>query len=310
MSTKKHRLMVWGFIILAVIYAAVVLLTPPDSRAISKYHLSTSSVKIISLSFIVPYVAIWFTALFGYLKFKTYAETIKKAKDGTAMSKVADGLLLLALYMPISAIVNSAGLMISRSHPNFLPSATIISNYANLALALAAFYIIYRGSECFLPLLKKYNGKLPDENVMVWLFVVFSTIYAYFTLNNPARQFPTATTARAAYYLPDWLLFISIVIPSIVMWYLGFKAVLYIRAYSKNIPGATYRHALGYLSSGILVTLLSIISLRLLTSMTAWFDNQALKVILLILYLLLILIASGYVLIAKGAKKLQRIEEV
>ena len=77
-----------------------------------------------------------------------------------------------------------------------------------------------------------------------------------------------------------------------------------------NIPGILYKKALRNLADGVFVAISAIITLRIIVSMTAWFESRTLKIILLIIYLLLLVIAVGYVFIARGAKKLDTIEEV
>ncbi|HSX43684.1 MAG TPA: hypothetical protein VLE69_00065, partial [Candidatus Saccharimonadales bacterium] len=62
------------------------------------------------------------------------------------------------------------------------------------------------------------------------------------------------------------------------------------------------------LGLGVVVGFLMV--LRYLVALTTTLDNLALKYLLLVVYLLLIFIAIGYGLIASGAKRLKKIEEV
>lgn len=310
MKNSRYSGLFFLFLGLAIVYALVTLLTPPDARSLNRYGLSSGGAKFLSLTIVVPYIAIWFTAFYGYMKFKKYSEAIEKSKDGKAMSKIADGLLALALSMPIGAVVAALGTAWRSNNPDILPETVIVNNYTNLFLVLIAFYLIYNGAK---NLPGVYDTKISvskNNYFLLGIFAVFSLSYAYLALSDPASQYATADTLRASYYLPDWLLLLTVVIPYIVAWYLGFRSVLYMLDYLANVPGKIYRKSLQYLAVGIFFAVLSIITLRFLTSMTSWFSDQQLKIVLLVLYLLLIVIATGYVFIAKGAKKLQQIEEV
>jgi hypothetical protein len=307
---RKYAAIVWTFVGLAIVYAALVLWLPPDARALNKYNLSSHGAKVLSLSVVIPYVVIWFVALYGSLNFKRYADKIENNQDGKACSTLANGLLVLAFSMPISAVVNNINLYFSRKHASYLPAGTIINNYVNLVAVLMAFYIIYLGAKQLGFVLKKYSTEVPVAELLPLLFILASVAYSYLTLTNPARQHAAGSARQAAYYLPDWLLLVSIVVPYIFVLFFGLSAVWYMRLYSARVPGILYKRALRYVFSGIFVTVSSILTLRILASMTAWFETRTLKIILTVLYLLLIFIGVGYWLIAKGAKKLAKIEEV
>lgn len=311
MRDKKYIGVTGTFIGLAILYAALTVFLPPDANTLTKYNLSTPGAKILSLSVVIPYIIIWFTALYGSLKFKHYADTIVDNQDGKACTTIANGLLVLALSMPVSALVSNSNLYFSRKHPGYLPAATIINNYVNLILVLAAFYIIYRGAKQLAKVLKNYVAHASDlaSEALPLIFILGTVAYSYLTLTNPARQHPAGSAKQAAYYLPDWLLLVTIVIPYILVLFFGLSAVWYMRLYSARVPGILYKRALRYVLGGIFVAVLSVMTLRILVSMTAWFESQTLKLILAILYLLLIFIGIGYWLIAKGAKKLTKIEE-
>lgn len=310
MHSRKDWVNVGAFTGLAVLYAALGLITPTDSQTLNKYHLSVGNAKILSLTILLPYILIWFVALYGSMHFKSYARKISGTADGKACSILADGLLVLAYSMPVAAVVTSINQYITSKHSGYWPAATIINNYVNLAFVLGAFYIMYRGARRLGMLLKKYVTESRSSDALSLLFIVTSVAYSYLTLTNPARQHAAGSAMHAAYYLPDWLILTTIVIPYVIVLFLGLSAVWFMQQYSAHVPGVLYKKAMWFVTAGIFTTLLSIITLRILASMTAWFQSQELKSLLSILYLLLIFIGIGYWLIAKGARKLTKIEEV
>lgn len=134
--------------------------------------------------------------------------------------------------------------------------------------------------------------------------------YCYVTLTNPARQFPPSSGIKAAYYLPDWLLVTTIIIPYLFVWFYGMRAAAHLAFYRKNVSGVVYKQALGYLAVGLGTVIVSSMALRFLVSLTTLLNSLSLKILLILLYALIFVIASGYIFIAVGAKKLKRIEEV
>jgi len=298
------------FILLAISYVVLTLTLPPDAHTLTKYNLTPSQAKQLSLTVALPYVAIWFAALYGSLKFKVYTSAINRSSDGRGLASIANGLLTLAFSLPIVTIASNLATYESNKHPSTRPTMTILSNYLSLVILLGAFYLIFRGAKQLKKVLLTYRDNLPRAEVLPLLFIVLSVTTAYLTMHNPARQHPAGAAHVASYYLSDWWLLVTIVLPYIIVWYIGFTAVWYIRLYAQLVPGVLYRRALSYVANGIFIIVLSQMVLRLLTSLNGWLENRTLKFLLLLIYVLLIIIGSGYIVIVRGSKKLAKIEEV
>ncbi|HYF97203.1 MAG TPA: hypothetical protein VD947_04180 [Patescibacteria group bacterium] len=195
-----------------------------------------------------------------------------------------------------------------RTNPSWTAPLVITNNYINLALVLVGFALIYKGAYKLINL--KESRNISGWKYITLLPLVFiSALFTFLTLNNPVRQFPSADVPTAAYYLPDWLLIITIIIPYVLVFYLGFFSILYIYMYRKNVRGIIYKNALDYFAKGLLCIVLSIIVIRYLAALTTLFDNSTLKIILLIIYLLILLLLCGFILLVKSVKKLKAIEK-
>src|SRR5438067_2190707 len=133
---KTKRLVITLYIFLAIIYLALIFLIPPDGKALIKYQLSTTSIRILSLSFALPILAIWAVAFFGFIQYRNYALTIKDSKDGAHHKTITNGLFVLALSFPISSIISNLLTYLGRLHPRFIPTSVIINNYVNLVISL------------------------------------------------------------------------------------------------------------------------------------------------------------------------------
>ena len=297
------------FIALIAAYLLVIFIIPPDASVLTKYDLRPSQYVLIRLAVLTPLIAIWLIALYGFVTVYRYAGSIRKHKDGKAFVTLSSGLGVLAFGLPLQSLMSSLLNYASRTNPAATPATTIINNYLALAIVLIGFYIINKGAKALLT-----NTKTDEPNSIhyqAWQFglAVFSAIFVYLTLTNPARSVPIEGAAKAVYYLPDWLIVLTIIIPYIAVWYLGMQSAYYIRHYRNKVPGMLYKQALGFLANGIGAVILASMLLRLLTNMTAFFKSAELKILLAVVYLLLVAISIGYILIAKGANKLRKMEE-
>lgn len=297
------------FALLAVVYLGLVIFLPANATTLTRYNLSAAHARNLNLGVALPYIVIWFVAFFGYIKLKNYSQIIIKSVDGKALSRISDGLLVLAIGLPVSAILSRILGYIGRSQAHLLPTTTIASIYIDLLIGLLATTIIFIGAK---HLVDTVNNKIktePSYAVMISLALV-GTPFIYLTLTNPVRQFPSEELGRAAYYLPDALIVITVILPLLVAWYMGLTAVYYILAYRKYVKGVIYRSALGFLASGLVFIILARIAIRYLTSLNTVISQWSLNYLLIAVYILLVLIAIGFMLIAKGTKKLKMIEEV
>jgi hypothetical protein len=289
-------------------YVALFALTPL-SAGYERFNISAAAARAISLIVIIPYIAIWFTAFYGFIKVKQYANLIKNTKDGKGLSAIGDGLMVIAVYLPLSSMASLVRSYAVAQDSSLLNVTTIIYNYFALGLVLCGFFFISKGAKQLVSTIKKFTYTL-NHKVGALIFVMFSGVFAYATLTNPSRQFPSSSSAFAAYALPDWLITLTIVLPYIVVWFLGYLAAYQIDLYRRNVKGILYQQALALLSKGVAAIVGAIMLLRILTSLTGFFNKLGLQILLLIIYLLLIIISIGFILVALGAKKLKKIEEV
>ncbi len=308
MLITKYKKLTALFILFSGIYLALSLLLPADKAALDKYHLTAAKAAGLTLTITIPYLMIWFVALVGYLRLRSYTETISNSKDGSAFQTISTGILWLALWLPISAVATTAATGYFHAHPASTPLMIILINYLNIIILLPAFLLVNLGSKKLLAIIKKPESTLPQA--LMILFIGFLALYLFMVLRDPARQFPTDSVHVASYYLPDWLTVTTLIIPRLVAWFLGVQAIYNIYLYRKKVKGAIYRHALDNLAMGLGGVVITIVALRCYQSLSAQLTQLSLGAILLVIYALLVLMSVGYIFIAKGAKSLQRIEEI
>jgi hypothetical protein len=142
------------------------------------------------------------------------------------------------------------------------------------------------------------------------IFIAFGACYTYLMLHDPHRTVPGGPSHLATYYLSDWLIVLTVVIPRLVVWYWGMQALVNIGLYRRKVEGALYRDALKLLAYGLGGVFLVTILLRVLQTASDALNRLDLGGILLLLYILVFMLGIGYVLVAKGARQLQKIEEL
>jgi len=307
MLMLKYKWLSGLFITFSLVYVAQTALIRPDQATLDKYHLSAAQAVVLGLTVALPYLVIWFIALVGYLRFKSYTDKITKTKDGKAFRIMGQGLLLLSLWLPFSAVLGNVTTQYYRDHPEATAWMVNINNFANIIILLPAFILLSRGASKLLPLIRRSHVPIPTIAILTG--VCLSAIYVFLVFHDPARQFPTKEVETAAYYLPDWAILFGLILPRLIMWFLGAQAVYYLFLYHRKIKGALYKTALNNLARGIAWVVATIILLRFLQSLSGLLSELSVGLLLALIYVLLILIAVGYVLIAKGARKLLAIEE-
>lgn len=296
-----------AFMLLTVAYLVVTFATPVDQATLHRYRISTGNVSVLLITIALPYIIIWYMALIGYVRLRDYSQAIKGTKDGAALYQVSRGILWLALWLPVAAVVGAVTSYAYHKHPAATAHMVWINNYVNLALLFPAFWYCYQGSKQLIKLVRQ-----PERMLLggVIAYTVFAVLYTFLTLHDSSRQVPQHGVSVATYYLHDWLIVVTIIIPRLVEWLFGLQAAYNLYVYQTKVKGTIYKEALYSLSTGLSGIVIIIIILRCLQSLSGQLNKQSLGILLLIIYVLLGLIAAGYAMIARGAKSLKRIESL
>ena len=292
------------FAILSCIYIVLSLVLPVNRHTLVTYHLSNAQYHVLILTIILPLVAIWFAAFYGYAKLQEYAETVQKTPEGPSFKTISRGAAWLAWTLPASSISSVIFTAIANVHPGFHNAAVIVDNYISLFFGLVAFIIISRGTRGLTDIVRPKPNLFGFRNLIV-LFITIGVVFCYTTLNNIIDAHH-----GNPYHLPVWLLLFTIIVPYLYAWFLGLLAAYEVGLYSKNVKGVLYKQALNLLGLGIIGVIVTSITIQYLSSLSASLNHLTLGYLLVVIYVLLILYAVGYLLIALGAKKLRKIEEV
>jgi len=289
--------------LLVVLYLVLSVALPPNHATEAAYKLTTLQYHVLLLLVLFPLAVIWLIAFYGYSNMKAYSELVKDSTEGVSLDHISNGLMWLAWGLPITSLVQLIAGSIANAHTGFDSASVIISNYASIIFLLIAFHIMSTGTRLWT---EQYNLRISigGTKFLVLAFVTIGSIYTYVIFHNTYAH-------NDPYRLPHWLLITTVVIPYLYSWFMGFLAAYEVSMVSKNVTGLLYQQGLRYVSGGIVTVVASSIVLQYFrTTVIAPGKALPLGSVLLIVYLLLVLIALGYVLLAYGARKLKKIEEV
>lgn len=302
--SQRNQLAV--FLLIIAVYICSVFLLPPDPATLQKYHFSEAQAYLLSLTVAAPMVAIWLSAFYGYVTFRKYAKAIDDSPDGKPLYKLSKGLMLLAFSLPTLAAVGSIFNYLARDTPDYLPVAVLIRHLLVIGFPLVAFILIGSAAEELLGQLKRKKNFLQNHKSLALIVITASSIFAGFTVALAGQN----AAPKNIYSFPIWFVIISTVIPYLYMWYRGLTAVYSINFYRKHVKGLVYKKSFVYLSAGLGVVIALAVTLQFLTVLSPQLQRLHFTPLLLIVYALIALYALGYGLIALGAKKLKKIEEV
>jgi hypothetical protein len=306
-TTKYTYRVIRRYCLLAVAYLLLIFLLPTNGTSMQDYHLSALEYRVLLFAVAIPSLVVWLVAFFGYAKLYEYAASIQKTPESKAFTSLATGCAWLAWSLPIPAIVGLITSSMASVWPDFFPSATIIINYSYLVFPLVGFSFIGKASRELLSQAKIQVSATNARGIMLF-FVVGGALYCYLTF----RRFDPGGlgTTDNPYFLPIWLTLITVIIPYLYAWFIGLLASYEISTYSKQVRGVLYRQALHLLVSGLVVVIIGSIALQYISSIQPPAGHLALNYRLLFIIGFRIVTGIGFALIAVGAGRLKKIEEV
>lgn len=295
------------YIALTAIFFVLVLVLPAQQTVLDSYNLSNSQYHILILLYVLPFIGIWYAAFLAFTRLNRYAKSIEGSVEAAGYKTLALGCGWLAYSLPITAIISLLLFTVENSSQVLKPTAVILSNYMNLIVPLIGFILLGYSARRLSQLSKtRMDSKLANKIGAV--FIVLGLVYGYFTIS--AINLDSITSTQNVYFLPIWVVVISLIVPYLYSWFVGLLAAFEMIFYAKNSKGLLYRQALSYVGYGIATVIVSSIFVQFLESISATSNTSSINYIFATAYFSEIILAAGYILIAIGSNKLKRIEEV
>lgn len=310
-STKKNLRHITPAIqwctFLAIVYCLLIFLLPANHITMQIYHLNPLEYRLILFLISLPSILVWFAAFWGYAALRKYAHALRKTPEGVHFDKLSKGATWLAWSLPLPTIIAILLNAIANNTPNFHPSAIIIFNYISLLLPLVAFSLIGSATRGLLTTAKLKFSLTGTRSIMV-VFLAFGVLYCYLTF----RRFDLTSLAVSnnAYFLPIWLMVLTVIVPYLYAWFVGLLGAYEMALFSKNVQGLLYRRALRYLVVGLFAVIVSSIALQYINGVEPRVGQLVFDLRLIANTAFRVIGGVGYVLIALGATRLKKIEEV
>jgi hypothetical protein len=295
------------YAMLAVFYVVLIFLLPPSASTMGTYHLSATDYRAVVFAVAIPSLAVWLAAFIGYAKLRQYAYSIRKTPEGIYFDQLAEGCTWLAWSLPVSTIIPSLLNALADSHPGFHTSSIIISNYISLLLPLIAFSVIANASRGLLTSVK-VKLSLADARLIILGFLLLGVLYCFFTFRR--FDLTSLSASNNPYFLPIWLMVITVTVPYLYAWFIGMLATYEITLFSRHVSGVLYRRALVFLVLGLLAVIFSSIALQYTNSVEPRVGHLVLNYKLVLTSLFRVIGGGGFILLALGASRLKKIEDV
>jgi hypothetical protein len=255
--------------------------------------------SVLVLLLLVPYGVIWFVALYGALRLRTYVETILHTPDGVGFGRIDLGLFALLLALVIPSVLSSiAGFYSSSSE--LAISLGILANYSDTILPFVAFGIIYVGTMNLTKLVKRAPLSFLQRSMFLIPLIVFTPLYFWLTFSTP--------TGATTYHLPDFLILGTIMVPSLLAWVFGILASVNMGFYGREVQGVIYKKSVVLLVRGVLGLTLGDIIYLVVTSLGPYLSFVGTGVLLVVVYLFLGVLGAGFIFVARGAIRLSKLE--
>lgn len=296
-----------AWIAVVLLYVFLIFLLPANRPTMEAHNLTPLGYRIVFLSLTLPSILTWLVAFWSYFKLYVYSNIIKESSEGAPFTMLTKGAAWLAWSLPLSAITGIILTGIANKWEVFRPAGIILGNYVNLLLPLIAFTIIGGASRRLISQAGLRLSDFSSRSIML-LFVLAGVSYSFLTF----RWFDltNASSTNNPFYMPLWLTLLTIIIPYLYTWFIGLLAAYELTLYSRNSKGLLYKKAVRYLSLGLVIVIVSSISLQYLTTASPRFGDITFDLRLLAAWVLRLLRCGGFVLITLGAVQLKKIEEV
>jgi hypothetical protein len=200
---NKEHLIYYGSLFLGWVLYAYFTFQSPILKTAQGLGISVIEASVLVLALIIPYGLIWFIALFGALRLRSYAQSIFKTPDGAAFARIDIGLFILVLALVLPSLLGSI-LAVDTSTPGLTTTLTLISNYSSTILPFIAFGIIFIGTMGLTKLIKRAPLSRAQMSLFLIPLVVFAPLYFWLTFS-----IPNVTTT---YDLPDILILCTILV--------------------------------------------------------------------------------------------------
>jgi hypothetical protein len=149
---------------------------------------------------------------------------------------------------------------------------------------------------------------LVNARLIIVGFLAFGVLYCYLIFSH--LNLGSLSSTANPYHLPAWLVVLTVIVPYLYAWFMGVLGSYELIIYRRHVRGVLYKQAIGLLVGGLITVVFSSVALQYVGSVQPRVGHLLLNDRLVFIILFRIIGGIGFVLLALGASKLKRIEEV
>jgi hypothetical protein len=311
MPNRKTMKSWWYYLfgLTAVVVYFCLTFFAPQNTAANALGLTQTQIFFLKFTIVLPYAATWSFAVYGLATLEKYIIAMNKKSDSAIqlLKSFRTGLIWIVLSTILVALIGGLRPYFVEN-PSSIPIFTIVTNYLYVFPPLVGFIIIFRGvlmlrSSQEMAENKRKTG-YPFNTALVLLISAF---YIFLIFTNPTRQSSTDPAITATYYLPDIITLLTIVLPILATWWIGFFVAFATSDLIPYLPRSEYFKGITRILYGIWSIIFTSIIIQALLSLGGTrLYAIGLGILLLIIYIFIILQGVGYFFIALGSNTLRR----
>ena len=295
------------FIALTIIYGLFAFILPANPITKATYQVDNEAYHTLLFVVRIPIIATWCIAYFSFIRLLGYARQIKDTPEGAGFLSIAKGVGWIAWGLAVPAFVSSLLNAIANVDRDFLATALIITNYLYMIASLVAFSYIGAGAHALL-----HNAKVKVQSKHIrWLVAVLVSFAVLFCALIAARLHGMSLgDSYNAFYLPNWLVWSTIVTPYLYAWFIGVFAAMELVLIARRTSGIIYKQALQLIAAGLVLIILSMCSLQYFRAIVPRTGHLTIGASLVTAYGIYAVNITGSILLVSGVRRLKRIEDI
>lgn len=295
------------------VYFIGTLFQPQDVEALAELGLTPTSARLISIFMIaLPISLAWAILAKAVYNVQGYANFLKTGTEAKAFTFIASGLMVLLSTDIIGALLNQISTY-SPEQKELVNTIIVANAMIDVVAALGLFILMYYGVSQLTHLIKIDRKRLFRNHLIISAVTALAPVVfignSIFT--NSERALAAGTEgAPITNFFSDWQVVAFILLPYLIAWTAGNMAILSMLTYRSKVKGIIYKNSVKRFAQGLTMLVILQIGLQILGQASDLFDDNTLALLLGVIAIIIIMIVVAYALIASGASKLRRLEEV
>jgi len=264
-----------------------------------QWGLTQSNTVALQASIIGFYLIIWMVATHGIVLLQRRAKLFREAHLAAGFRNIVWGLITLLTQLILVALIGTVRPLYA-ADPNAIMVIATVTSYIHSFFPLLGFVLIFRGVGT---VTKKTPQAKEEKMHALMVTTILAVLYTILVFTNPIRNAGIDEEVRQTYYLTDWMIVLTIMLPVLVGWLYGVRSLFMLYGYRSPVLN---NKGLSRLTLGIGSLLASSIVLQIISSMgTTRMLTMGLFGLIGLIYLFFAFMLIGFYFAIQGATRLE-----